>query len=149
MLKITVEKSQRDPSDTPWWWISGDTYPHRDTLKRWGGRWSKRQKRWYLIGNDLPDAVQTLIDDVKAKSDDDQSQSEMSDDDFEPRSVEEASAILGVPIRELAHKNQVVAQQETAEITAESPDDAPKIRVIKPNFDVSDGEPDAVTTAIR
>ena len=146
---ITVEKSQRSPSDTPWWWISGDTYPHRELLKRWGCRWSKKRKAWYLIGNSLPDAVQALIDEVNAKSAAEQPPPEMSDDDFEPCSIEEASAILGVPIRESAPTNDVVAQPETAEITEESPDDAPKIRIIKPNFDVSDGEADAVTTAIR
>ena len=46
---IVVEKSQRSPSDTPWWWLRGDTYPHRELLKRWGCRWSKRQKAWYAL----------------------------------------------------------------------------------------------------
>lgn len=76
---ITAEKSQRSEHDTPWWWLRGDTYPHRDLLKRWGCRWSKRQKAWYYIGKTLPDAVQALID--------------------APCSDEEAAAILGVDIQ--------------------------------------------------
>ncbi|NJL58156.1 hypothetical protein HC928_25855, partial [bacterium] len=86
---ILVEKSQRSASDTPWWWISGDTYPHRDTLKRWGGRWSKRQKRWYFIADELPQAVQQLIEQVNAPS----------DDDHDPCSVEEAAAVLGLRVK--------------------------------------------------
>ncbi|MEQ8675314.1 MAG: hypothetical protein RLP44_01500 [Aggregatilineales bacterium] len=146
---ITIEKSQRDPNEKAWHWLRGDTYPHRDLLKRWGCRWSKKRKAWFYIGNDLPDAVETLIDKINAKSANEQPQSEMSDDEFEPCSVEEASAILGVPIRELEPTNDIVAQPETAEIVEELADDAPKIRIIKPNFDMSDGEADAVTTAIR
>ena len=30
-----------------WLWISGDTRPHRDTLKELKCRWSARKKRWY------------------------------------------------------------------------------------------------------
>lgn len=81
---ITAEKSQRSDNDTPWWWLRGDTYPHRDLLKRWGCRWSKRQKAWYYIGKTLPDAVQALID---APSDD------------APCSDEEVTTILGVDIQ--------------------------------------------------
>ncbi|RMG76282.1 MAG: hypothetical protein D6711_04370 [Chloroflexi bacterium] len=57
---ILVKKTQHCTSDTPWWWISGDTYPHRETLKSHGCRWSKKRKSWYYIGADLPDAVQAL-----------------------------------------------------------------------------------------
>jgi len=77
---IRAEKSQRSEQDTPWWWLRGDTYPHRETLKHWGCRWSKRNKAWYYIGHTLPDAVQSLID-------------------TPPCSDEEASAILGVDIQ--------------------------------------------------
>jgi hypothetical protein len=81
---ITAEKSQRSDNDTPWWWLRGDTYPHRDLLKRWGCRWSNLQKAWYYIGKSLPNAVQTLID---AQPDD------------APCSDEEAAAILGVELQ--------------------------------------------------
>lgn len=30
-----------------WLWISGNTYPHRDTLKSSGCRWSNGKKMWY------------------------------------------------------------------------------------------------------
>jgi len=82
---ITVEKSQRGENDTPWWWIRGDTYPHRETLKRWGCRWSKKRKSWYYIGRALPDAVQALVD--------------SSTPEDAPCSDEEAAAILGVDIQ--------------------------------------------------
>ena len=82
---ITAEKSQRSENDTPWWWLRGDTYPHRDLLKRWGCRWSKRQKAWYFIGQALPEAVQALIDTQR--------------EDDAPCSDEEASGMLGVDIQ--------------------------------------------------
>lgn len=82
---ITAEKSQRSENDTPWWWLRGDTYPHRDLLKRWGCRWSKRNKAWYYIGRELPDAVQALIDTQR--------------EDDAPCSDEEAAAVLGVEVQ--------------------------------------------------
>ena len=30
-----------------WLWISGDTKPHKDNLKRIGCRWSNNKKQWY------------------------------------------------------------------------------------------------------
>ena len=30
-----------------WLWISGNTFPHREELKRAGCRWSKSKKLWY------------------------------------------------------------------------------------------------------
>lgn len=30
-----------------WLWISGDTKPHRETLKAIGCRWASRKKLWY------------------------------------------------------------------------------------------------------
>ena len=45
-----------------WYWISGDTYPHRELLKRWGCRWGKKRQAWYYIGMTLPSAIQDLID---------------------------------------------------------------------------------------
>jgi len=87
---ILVEKSQRNPNEKAWYWLSGDTYPHRETLKRWGGRWSKRQKRWYFIADELPKAVQDLIEQVNAPS----------DDDHDPCSVEEAAAVLGLRVKD-------------------------------------------------
>jgi hypothetical protein len=87
---ILVEKTQRSASDTPWFWLRGDTYPHRETLKRWGCRWSKKRKSWYYIGADLPDAVLQLIEQVNAPS----------DDDHDPCSIEEAAAVLGMQVKD-------------------------------------------------
>lgn len=88
---ITVEKSQRSPSDTPWHWLRGDTYPHRDLLKRWGCRWSKKRKAWYYMGATLPDAVQQLIDELEATA-------TANEDDHDPCSIEEAAEILGLQV---------------------------------------------------
>jgi hypothetical protein len=40
-----------------WWWINGDTYPHRELLKRHGARWSKKRQAWYWVGSELSAAV--------------------------------------------------------------------------------------------
>lgn len=57
---IRAEYSQRSPHEPGWWWLTGDTYPHRDLLKRHGCRWSKKRSAWYFTGATLPAAVQTL-----------------------------------------------------------------------------------------
>jgi len=44
-----------------WWWIAGDTYPHKEALKAAGGRWSKSRQQWYFIGDTLPASIQTLV----------------------------------------------------------------------------------------
>lgn len=64
MSNITIEKNQLDPAKKPWWWIGGDTYPHRDLLKRHGARFSGRRKAWYWIGHDLPSAIHALADET-------------------------------------------------------------------------------------
>lgn len=76
--KITAERKQG------WWWLYGDTYPHRETLKRWGCRWSMRQKAWYYKGTELPDEVQALL---------------AAPEDDAPCSDEEAAVILGVTLQ--------------------------------------------------
>ncbi|MBK8030437.1 MAG: hypothetical protein IPK17_13225 [Chloroflexi bacterium] len=58
---IIAEKSQRTASEKPWWWLSGETYPHRELLKRHGARFSSRRKQWYWIGTELPTAIQALV----------------------------------------------------------------------------------------
>jgi hypothetical protein len=58
--EIRAEKSER-AGQTAWWWLTGNTYPHKDMLKRWGCRWSKGRKSWYYIGDTLPDAVQKIV----------------------------------------------------------------------------------------
>jgi hypothetical protein len=83
---ITAEKSQRDGQRDAWWWLHGDTYPHRELLKRHGCRWSKKRRCWYFIGEALPDSVQALIE-IPSLA------------DAAPCSDEEAAAILGVDIQ--------------------------------------------------
>ncbi|MEP7288629.1 MAG: hypothetical protein ABI947_22985 [Chloroflexota bacterium] len=43
-----------------WWWIAGDTYPHRETIKQAGAKWSKSRREWYFKGHDLPQAIRDL-----------------------------------------------------------------------------------------
>ena len=139
---ITVEVSQRSEADKPWHWIRGDTYPHRELLKRWGCRWSKKRKAWYYIGTTLPEAVQALIDThTPPEATVIEVQSSVDDDD--PSSIEEAEAILGVQIAP-----KVEVQPEP--LPNDEPEEIPKIRIIKPMLELSDDdEPDAVISAIR
>lgn len=58
---IIAERSQREEGGRVWWWLHGDTYPHRDLLKRQGARWSGKRKAWYYIGTELPAAIQGLM----------------------------------------------------------------------------------------
>ncbi|MBE2267766.1 MAG: hypothetical protein IAE80_06005 [Anaerolinea sp.] len=58
---IIVERSQREQGGQVWWWLNGDTYPHRELLKRHGARWSKKRQAWYWVGTELPDAIHALV----------------------------------------------------------------------------------------
>ncbi len=95
---IIVEKSQRDPHEKAWFWIMGDTYPHRELLKRWGCRWSKKRRCWYYIGWALPSAVEQLVQEHRIADIAESPDSEASADD-DPCTVEEAASILGVTVR--------------------------------------------------
>jgi len=44
-----------------WWWIGGDTYPHREALRDAGAQWSKSRHEWYYKGHDLPQAIRNLV----------------------------------------------------------------------------------------
>ena len=148
---ITVEKSQRSENDTPWWWIRGDTYPHRDLLKRWGCRWSKRQQGWYFIGQALPEAVQALIDADNPPLADYVDHLELVDHaDDAPCTDEEAERILGVKLRPVSEDRPPLPMLPEPQSYPEDEPESPKIRIIKPELDMSDNtEPDAVLTAIR
>ena len=61
---ITVERSQREAGGQVWWWLSGDTYTHRELLKRHGARWSKKRQAWYWIGTELPTPISALVTDT-------------------------------------------------------------------------------------
>ncbi|MDX1992556.1 MAG: hypothetical protein SF029_09205 [bacterium] len=58
---ITVERSQREEGGSVWWWLLGDTYPHRELLKRHGARFSGKRKAWYFMRDQLPNAIHALI----------------------------------------------------------------------------------------
>jgi len=58
---IRAEYSQHSPHEPGWWWLTGETYPHRDLLKLKGCRWSQKRKAWYFQGATLPEAIQRLV----------------------------------------------------------------------------------------
>jgi len=68
---IRAEKSQRSPQERPWWWILGDTYPQRETLKRCGARFSSKRRAWYYVGWELPDGIKRLITQITETTGDD------------------------------------------------------------------------------
>lgn len=43
-----------------WWWIAGDTYPHREVIKHAGAHWSKSRREWYFKGQVLPQSLRDL-----------------------------------------------------------------------------------------
>ncbi|MBE2271991.1 MAG: hypothetical protein IAE80_27395 [Anaerolinea sp.] len=95
---IIVEKSQRDPNEKAWFWIMGDTYPHRELLKRWGCRWSKKRRCWHYIGWALPSAVEQLVQEHRIADIAESPDSEASSDD-DPCTLKEAANILGVSVK--------------------------------------------------
>lgn len=58
---IVAERSQREEGGKVWWWLTGETYPHRDLLKRHGARFSGKRKAWYYVGAELPAAIRALV----------------------------------------------------------------------------------------
>ncbi|MDL1900334.1 hypothetical protein FBR02_06150 [Anaerolineae bacterium CFX9] len=95
---IIVEKSQRDPHEKAWFWIMGDTYPHRELLKRWGCRWSKKRRCWYYIGWALPSAIEQLVQEHRIADSAEPPDSEAGSED-DPCTLEEAANILGVTVK--------------------------------------------------
>lgn len=103
---ITAERSQREAGGRVWWWLHGDTYPHRDLLKRHGARWSGKRKAWYCIGAELPAAIRALItsDEIGGDQSDNvlaldtlATEEQFSDD--EPCTVDEAAGFLGMQVK--------------------------------------------------
>jgi hypothetical protein len=93
---IRAEKSQRDPNQKPWFWLLGDTYPQRETLKRHGARFSSKRRAWYYVGWELPDGIKQLITEY-VTTEPVATTTQVEDD--APCSEEEAAAILGVPVK--------------------------------------------------
>lgn len=148
---IRVEKSQRSPQERPWWWLLGDTYPQRETLKRWGARFSSKRRAWYYIGWELPDGIQQLITHI----------TETSSTDAEVESEKAANPTMSPELE--AQILEVLAQDDAAavepvstfagdtECKTEPPTEAeaPAVRVMKPVPIPADGTLlDEVQTAI-
>lgn len=93
---IRAEKSQRSPQERPWWWILGDTYPQRETLKRHGARFSSKRRAWYYVGWDLPEGIRRLVTEY-ATTEPEAPAIQVEED--APCSDDEAAAILGVPLK--------------------------------------------------
>ncbi len=129
---ISIERSQHDPNKPAWWWITGDTYPHRDLLKGQGAKFSGRRKAWYWVGWELPSAIQQL---VTPATDAPMPSPEIllpptvqpSDD---PCTLEEAAAILGLPLKKdppgPAINPMWMARQNMPPASPEMPDTPPK-----------------------
>ncbi|MCK6580529.1 MAG: hypothetical protein L6Q98_20755 [Anaerolineae bacterium] len=104
---ITAERSQREAGGRVWWWLHGDTYQHRDLLKRHGARWSGKRKAWYCIGAELPAAIRALItSDTPPDGDQWDNGSalnalaaEVPFSNDEPCTVDEAADILGMQVK--------------------------------------------------
>lgn len=140
---IRVEKSQRSPQERPWWWILGDTYPQRETLKRWGARFSSKRRAWYYVGWELPDGIQQFVTHF----------AETPDAAGSPAMSPELEAqILDVLAQDdtAASENQPISVEDKnskAEPLVET--DKPAIRIIKPIPIPTDGAPlDDVQSAI-
>jgi hypothetical protein len=98
---ISVEKSQRNPNEKAWFWIMGDTYPHRELLKRWGCRWSKKRRCWYYIGWALPSAIEQLVREERI-ADSAESPDSEADSNDDPCTLEEAADMLGMTVKPVA-----------------------------------------------
>lgn len=67
---LVIERTEKPGGLVPWWWIGDErhmpkalsqTYRHRDLLKAYGCRWSKRRTQWYYIGRELPEEITALL----------------------------------------------------------------------------------------
>lgn len=100
---VVIERVQYDPNKPPWWWVSGETYPHRELLKRQGARFSGRRKAWYYVGWELPDALKQLASteptDEAISTPAENHFSAPSPPTHDPCTLEEAAAILGLPLK--------------------------------------------------
>ncbi|HML20972.1 MAG TPA: hypothetical protein PKD09_04945 [Aggregatilinea sp.] len=67
---LLIERTEKPGGLVPWWWIGDErhvskslsqTYRHRDILKVYGCRWSKKRRQWYYIGRELPEEITALL----------------------------------------------------------------------------------------
>jgi hypothetical protein len=144
---IRVEKSQRDPDQKPWWWILGDTYPQRETLKRCGARFSSRRRAWYYIGWELPDGIHQLVTHITETTN---AETEPpSDLTLSPELEAQILDALAADEAEAARNEAVSDTVEARQVELPTEADKPAVRVMKPSFIPVDGTPlDQVQTAI-
>ena len=67
---LVFERTEKPSGRVPWWWLRDErrvskaqsqTYRHRETLKAYGCRWSRKRRSWYFIGTTLPDEIAALV----------------------------------------------------------------------------------------
>jgi hypothetical protein len=147
---IRVERSQRDPNQKPWYWLLGDTYPHRETLKHYGARFSGKRRAWYYIGWELPDGIQRLIPSVSETSSDAASVVETAATPM--MSPELEAQILDVLAQDDAadvEQSSVTTENKGQQTELLNDTHQPAVRVMKPTLLPTDGAPlDEVQTAI-
>ena len=154
---MVAERSQRSATEKPWWWLSGETYPHRDLLKRSGARFSSRRKQWYYIGADLPAAIRALVtSEAQAEAETIDAEPEpVAPLDPLPPTVETAPTAPAMSPALVSLIEQALADDEAHSQPASidqpaDPEPTPAIRITKPSPLPADGEPlDAVQTALR
>ena len=157
---IIAQRSQRNPNEKPWWWLSGNTYPHRELLKQQGARFSRKRRAWYFIGWELPAPIRQFVapelefaggpvetDDAPALPD--------------PAEIASSVNVNLEHVQEVANEpNASVVNNPDSVLTipgetAPPPDEipaanAPTVRVIKPSSILQDGgSPDAVQSALQ
>jgi hypothetical protein len=138
---IIAERSQRKEGGKCWWWLTGDTYPHRDLLKRCGARFSSRRRAWYWIGETLPAAIQALVAEPEIAL------SEHPSAPVMPLELERQ--ILAVLAEDDAREMAAHDDVPKADIPLPETPERPQIRISKPEPLPVDGELDAVQTAIH
>lgn len=144
---VHAERTQRSSGETPWWWMSGDTYPHRDLLRQQGCRWSKKRRAWYFVGWKLPGEINALITAEPPEEEAD------TDDELalSPELERQILDILGQDDTANAPASQAAVEpSEPSRDSAVENEKPPAVRVIKPTPFPADGETlDPVQTAIR
>jgi hypothetical protein len=167
---IIAEKSQRNLNEKPWWWLSGNTYPHRLLLKQQGARFSSKRRAWYYIGWELPASIRQLL----APELESLSVPVEIDDTLASSHRIEASSAVNVYPTDVVPTSGIAARHEGASSAAPhfvgdrhnnvliptdekafKPDESPAakaaaVRVIKPSPMPPNGDPlDAVQSAIQ
>jgi len=134
--RVALEKSG------DWWWLTGDTYPHRALLRSAGARWSKKRQAWYYIGAALPASLAPLVTAPKP------GEPEMAPIQASVKSsVAEIPAKASVPAVAKVPESSSTAQAEPPHPFPAPQIDQPAIRIVKPEM-TSPSESDVIGRAI-